>query len=512
LRPVLKAEQRRRFLFLAGALMAALPFFHRSPDGLDSYLLDRWSPGFSVFLFCWGFLWSAIFIGCWIKNFRRSLFSAVAIFLGLYLGLVLISICLWIENRYSYLGDFLVWDSTLLLRGVPGFHGKCALSNESFPSVEDRVLRIDLDAEGFRNPSPVPDKIDIAFLGDSFTFGEEVNDEELYTTLLTKRLGMVGRNYGIGGTSQGSQLMVLQGYIIPKRPKWVVVQMFDNDPRENFFFAVWMNRQRIPKELENWPHSKEQKIDATDHTLREIPFGKPGLGKIRSLICRVSDRSEGFRVRLPDKTVHFNHRDVWTMGANRIPFLDLDPAVARRLSRIGGPLRNTSRLWDEMEEVLDEGRERKMPGRIEDEPFSLFGQLWPRLWTREEKEFFQFDSTRYFLFKIIRLCREHQIRVIVVRAAPAWLVYRRWMEAVGKDAFLDYWGKEAHPGIHTMDELLRSSVDPLGGHYVSVLEKWQNPTDFYYYRYNCHFNPAGHRAFADLLEQEIREKESTSRR
>jgi lysophospholipase L1-like esterase len=67
-------------------------------------------------------------------------------------------------------------------------------------------------------------------LGDSFTWGHGVEDEQVYTRLLEKLLdGVEVLNFGLSASSTDQQLLILRRHVLPYRPDLVVVMVTRND-------------------------------------------------------------------------------------------------------------------------------------------------------------------------------------------------------------------------------------------------------------------------------------------
>ena len=81
------------------------------------------------------------------------------------------------------------------------------------------------DAEGFRNDTP-PSDLDVAALGDSFTDALTLPVEHTWPALLGDRLGARVRNYGTAGFGPGQERRLLEEYVLPRRPRLVVVAFF----------------------------------------------------------------------------------------------------------------------------------------------------------------------------------------------------------------------------------------------------------------------------------------------
>lgn len=81
------------------------------------------------------------------------------------------------------------------------------------------------DAEGFRNRG-VPEHVDIAALGDSFTDALTVPFDASWPARLEQRVGAAVQNYGTAGFGPQQELLVLRDYALRRHPSLVVLAYF----------------------------------------------------------------------------------------------------------------------------------------------------------------------------------------------------------------------------------------------------------------------------------------------
>lgn len=106
----------------------------------------------------------------------------------------------------------------------------------------DLHFRYQLDAEGFRNPDPWPDPVDIVAVGDSLTFGYGVEDEQSWPWLLATR-GTVGtvRNLGLIGACASQEQRIYALFGAPRRPAVLLFCVFPaNDIPDELKFRKWL--------------------------------------------------------------------------------------------------------------------------------------------------------------------------------------------------------------------------------------------------------------------------------
>jgi GDSL-like Lipase/Acylhydrolase family len=82
------------------------------------------------------------------------------------------------------------------------------------------------DADGFRNAATEPSTTVLAALGDSFTDALTLPAELTWPSRLGSLVHESVRNYGTAGFGPGQELRVLKEYVLPRRPRLVVVGFF----------------------------------------------------------------------------------------------------------------------------------------------------------------------------------------------------------------------------------------------------------------------------------------------
>ncbi len=81
------------------------------------------------------------------------------------------------------------------------------------------------DAAGFRNRS-IAERVEVAALGDSFTDAMTMAAEAAWAAQLEQALGVPVRNYGTAGFGPQQELLVLKDFVVPRRPRTVVLAFF----------------------------------------------------------------------------------------------------------------------------------------------------------------------------------------------------------------------------------------------------------------------------------------------
>lgn len=120
--------------------------------------------------------------------------------------------------------------------------------HRGYPAVDDALLgyaprpdfssddnhwgtRVTIDARGLRsngNPAPVQGKPIVA-VGDSFTFGDQVNDDESWPAHLERLLGRPVRNGGVFGYSFAQTVLRAEQLLAQEPAEWLVLSFLPDD-------------------------------------------------------------------------------------------------------------------------------------------------------------------------------------------------------------------------------------------------------------------------------------------
>jgi hypothetical protein len=114
------------------------------------------------------------------------------------------------------------------------------------------VPAVHTDAHGFCNP-PGRDAnggVDIAAVGDSFTWCLSVDPADAWPALLAERTGRRVYNFGLPGRGLHEYLQMLKIFALPRHPRIVVFAVYEgNDLRDAVYFYQWASgeaRSRNP--------------------------------------------------------------------------------------------------------------------------------------------------------------------------------------------------------------------------------------------------------------------------
>jgi hypothetical protein len=116
----------------------------------------------------------------------------------------------------------------------------------------DRVVDYRTDENGFRNPPRVA-RADIVFIGDSYTEGATIAEEDTFVRRLGQLTGLSVVNLGRGAYGAPQEQIVLKRFGLSYAPRVVVWQLFEgNDLADAETFAQWkQNPQLRPMSLKD---------------------------------------------------------------------------------------------------------------------------------------------------------------------------------------------------------------------------------------------------------------------
>ncbi|HLU37881.1 MAG TPA: hypothetical protein VK081_00755 [Planctomycetota bacterium] len=90
--------------------------------------------------------------------------------------------------------------------------------------------RVTIDADGFRsNGAPPPPGRPIIAVGDSFTFGDQVDDDETWPAYLERRLQQPVKNAGVFGYSLTQAILRAEDVLERVPAEWLVVSLIPDD-------------------------------------------------------------------------------------------------------------------------------------------------------------------------------------------------------------------------------------------------------------------------------------------
>ena len=162
---------------------------------------------------------------------RKSFFGAISALMGVVIAIVIVEFGLGVlKPRINPAGQmdegFILYDSELGWKLAPGWQGR-HVHHDFDVSYRVNSLGFRGDDLDFARPGSV------MFLGDSFTFGLGVNDDEVFAELLNQSSDLTHLNAGVPGYSNDQQLLLLDTLMEYRPAKVIWVVYLGNDLLDN---------------------------------------------------------------------------------------------------------------------------------------------------------------------------------------------------------------------------------------------------------------------------------------
>ncbi len=172
------------------------------------------------------------------RNRKQRQLKTMALSLSIVLSLVVGDIFLRVARSRQYVGSELLYHRApnQVQKGTFVDEPEKAFSYANMPAgYPDVAYTLTVDKRGFRNRSDL-EQYDIVVLGDSFTEGSKVSDEEAWPAVLAGRSGRSVYNLGMSGGSPVTYVNTLEEFGIGLRPKTVICMLYEgNDFRDSNF-------------------------------------------------------------------------------------------------------------------------------------------------------------------------------------------------------------------------------------------------------------------------------------
>lgn len=159
---------------------------------------------------------------------RRILARIMTVGFGILLALILVEVLLRVRAGYiarseDLAANLVAYDSDYGWHLSSGWEG----DHRHY----DFKAHYRVNANGFRDDAKVPEGFKgrrIAVVGDSFTFGLGVNDDQTFCHLLSQQAGTnaIYINYAVPGYSTDQQALLIEKEILPKKPDEIILAVY----------------------------------------------------------------------------------------------------------------------------------------------------------------------------------------------------------------------------------------------------------------------------------------------
>lgn len=186
---------------------------------------------------------------------KKRCFRVCAVILGLIPCIIVVDIFLRAVVFERYVGDNDVYHRPPNYR-YEEFHKDIPEEKRSYARVEDGYpgypLTMSIDARGFRNPKALENS-HFVLVGDSFTEGSGVSDEQVWGRLLEKKTNKPLCNFGMSGSDPLNYLITLQKFGIHLQPRVVICTIYEgNDFRRTQIFTEVKESISMSKKIEKF--------------------------------------------------------------------------------------------------------------------------------------------------------------------------------------------------------------------------------------------------------------------
>jgi hypothetical protein len=335
------------------------------------------------------------------------------------------------------------------------------LARRSLPVLEPGYPPFELvmttDARGFRNPSAL-DRADMVLVGDSFTEGSRVSDEQTWGRLLGQRTGLRVYNIANSGDDPAKYVAKLKRYGLPLGPRHVLVMLYEgNDFRRG----------------------------ATD----EDGILDPGTGFAVGRYLRFSPLRLRLK-RLLINTLGPIHADGPVAGAELLDWLPLALDYGGRQFHYAMPPKHIARLGLEPDEFRDTDGWRGARTALAD-----LRRLARDAGARLEVVFA--PTTAHVLLPMVRptLPAQRLKDYTMLRPGP---LPERLRDEADPDRFVD----AVLAGAASAEQVTRAWCEENGVPFLSLTEAMREATragEQVYYTYDQHWSPDGHRVAAAVI-------------
>ncbi|HUW20658.1 MAG TPA: SGNH/GDSL hydrolase family protein [Sedimentisphaerales bacterium] len=185
------------------------------------------------------------------KEKRERLFKTVALSVSIVFAILIVDIFLRVVQHQRYIGSRSYYHRApnTIDRGINKDVPATAFSYPgTAPGYPDVPYALTVDKRGFRNKTDLQ-KYDLVALGDSFTEGSHVSDEQAWPVIFAQRTNLTVYNLGMSGGSPVTYLETLKKFGLQLSPKTVVCMIYEgNDFRGSNFVP---DKHKNGRTLEN---------------------------------------------------------------------------------------------------------------------------------------------------------------------------------------------------------------------------------------------------------------------
>ena len=177
---------------------------------------------------------------------RENLFKIIALSASIVFSILILDVFLRLVQHRRYIGNRTYYNRVPnkvdhgINRDIPPTAFSYPLTPPGYPDIK---YTLTIDKRGFRNSTDL-EKYDVLTLGDSFTEGSHVSDEQVWPVLFAKKNNYTVYNLGMSGGSPFTYLETLKKFGLQMAPKMVICMLYEGNDFRSSSFVPKKNRQR----------------------------------------------------------------------------------------------------------------------------------------------------------------------------------------------------------------------------------------------------------------------------
>ena len=339
------------------------------------------------------------------------------------------------------------FDKEVLFRMYPDKSGKVS-SREYSVTVKTNRL-------GFRQEIGVFEKFDILAVGDSFTEGWGVEENEVYTSHINAKKFRI-LNLGLHGSSPALFALQIPHYIKQFKPKKIIVQLFDNDLDDN---------DKIERFLE---FTDTGEVKNPESRFMTSIFGERIYNFLKQLtLYRLFVRAYKFVKKEPSPILYYK--------------IGREPKI---------------KLLSHHESLKEFGKLSPLGSEINTKygnQFGFYKDSNELLW----KE--RFRKNEIYLKQIVKICKGHNVEISFLYIPAKEFFAKRGILGDSKTDALSAFNSR---NPHYLQVKALCDIERLNCHFVTDLF-WGKDPESLFFPYDAHLNKKGHKILAEELEKRM---------
>lgn len=203
-------------------------------------LLGRYTVERTTTLLLFAFVSVLVINGIWSDKTRKreDSFKLIALLVSIIISIVAVDIVMRVVQRQQYIKSKGYYNRipNTILKGVKKDIPPTVFSYPTTPAgYPDSDFTLTVDKRGFRNKTDL-EKYEVVVLGDSFTEGSHVSDEQIWPVVFAQKSNSAVYNLGMSGGNPVTYLETLKKFGLELSPKIVICMLYEGNDFHGFNF------------------------------------------------------------------------------------------------------------------------------------------------------------------------------------------------------------------------------------------------------------------------------------